>query len=195
MDVTLRHRSKCGRSSECAPSRPHLNLGIPCYVTAECAGVDPAFGWRCRSKRVESCSFPIVWTLQSVGSTSGTVRSVLLDFSGRKLTESVGQHEEFLTCRTKRTTIHMRRSCGGQSVKNWRNLERSNSLSYTGGPQLTNGLRSKFPFVSRLFGTRNRCAQVRGERPRGDTHVRSVNNCSQVRVSARRPPVRKCGCW
>jgi hypothetical protein len=31
------------------------------------------------------------------------------------------------------------------------------------------------------------------ERPRGDTHVRSVNNCLRVRVSARRPPVRKCG--
>jgi hypothetical protein len=51
------------------------------------------------------------------------------------------------------------------------------------GPQLTNGLLSKFPFVSRLFGSRNPC----------DTDVRSVNNCSQVRVSARRPPVRKCG--
>jgi hypothetical protein len=31
-NVTLRHRSKCGHSPECAPSRPHLNLGIPCCV-------------------------------------------------------------------------------------------------------------------------------------------------------------------
>jgi hypothetical protein len=32
-DVTSRHQSRCGRSPECAPSRPHVNLGIPCCVT------------------------------------------------------------------------------------------------------------------------------------------------------------------